>query len=106
MLNSDDFTQMRADLKMVRDDHPISITIRRGTSTLAPQTVRIAQRGKGRRHQSGQASESRSDTILMGETSLNIQVGDRFTVDGVVYEVVFIPVTRYGAVDADIEAVE
>jgi hypothetical protein len=106
MLGSDDLAQMQADLKAVRDDNPVSITIRRGSTTLAAQTVRIAQRGAGRRNQSGQASESQSNTVVLGETSLDIAVGDRFTVNGVLYQVVFVPVTRLASMTADIEAVE
>ena len=47
MLTTSDWARMAADLEDIRGDHSASIVIRRGATTLAAQTVRIARRGSG-----------------------------------------------------------
>ena len=89
MLTSNDRAQMSADLQAIRDDRPVSIAIRRNNSTLAAQTVRIARGGNI------QAGTTDADglqaavgaVIVVGDATLNIQPGDRFTVAGTLYEV-------------------
>ena len=89
MLTSQDRSRMTADLQAIRDDRPVSIAIRRNGATLAAQTVRIARGGNI------QAGTTDADglqaavgaVIVVGDATLNIQPGDRFTVAGTLYEV-------------------
>lgn len=96
MLHEADRNQMTADLQAIRNDRPASIAIRRGNQTLAAQTVRIARGGNI------QAGTSDSEAIqaavgaaiVVGDATLNIQPGDRFTVGVVLYEVTAIHPNR------------
>jgi hypothetical protein len=107
VISSDDLTQMQADLQAVRDDNPVSITIRRGSSELAAQTVRVARIGGQALVSTGTGTqESKSRVIVVGSTSLDIQPGDRFTVASRLYEVNFIRPNRTVATVAEAYAVE
>jgi len=80
---------MTADLQAIRDDRPVSIAIRRNNSTLAVQTVRIARGGNvqaGVTDTEG-LQAAVGAVIVVGDATLNIQPGDRFTVAGTLYEV-------------------
>lgn len=89
MLTAGDRAQMVADLLAIRDDNSISIVIRRKNVSLAAQTVRVARTGNasGRDAQGGATVESETSITVLGGVDLNIARGDRFTVDGEVYEV-------------------
>lgn len=106
MLTSDDLSQMRADLLSVRDDNDVSIVIRRGETTLAAQTVRGARTGSGGPRSSPGGQEARGGVVVLGSTGLDIQSGDRFTIGGVLYRVIFIRPNRTVATMAECEAVE
>ena len=89
MLTSQDRARMTADLQAIRDDRPVSIAIRRNNSTLAVQTVRIARGGNvqaGVTDTEG-LQAAVGAVIVVGDATLNIQPGDRFTVAGTLYEV-------------------
>lgn len=89
MLTADDRTRMSADLQTIRDDRPVSIAIRRKNSTLPAQTVRIARGGNvqaGVPDTEG-LQAAVGAVIVVGDATLNIQPGDRFTVAGTLYEV-------------------
>ena len=89
MLTSQDRARMTADLQAIRDDRPVSIAIRRNNSTLAAQTVRIARGGNvqaGVTDTEG-LQAAVGAVIVVGDATLNIQPGDRFTVAGTLYEV-------------------
>lgn len=111
MLSAADWAEMRADLLAIRGDNPVSITIRRGATTLAAQTVRIARTGGGGSAVgsagSARAQESRGRVIVMGATTLDIQPGDRFNdAAGELYQVVIVRPNRRAAVMAEAEIVE
>lgn len=108
LLNSDDLTQMRADLLEVRGDRQASIVIRRGETVLAAQKVRIARAGQGQgQERDGQASqESRGRVVVLGEIDFDVAVGDRFTEAGILYVVSFIRPNRDAAVIVEADAVE
>jgi len=89
VLTSQDRARMTADLQAIRDDRPVSIAIRRNNSTLAAQTVRIARGGNvqaGVTDTEG-LQAAVGAVIVVGDATLNIQPGDRFTVAGTLYEV-------------------
>lgn len=106
MLTSLDKARMRADLKAIRDDRPASIVIRRRETELGEQTVRIARVGRGMRALSGQGREMRADALAMGDETLDIKTGDRFTNEGTLYEVVFVRPNRDEMVVAEVMAVQ
>ena len=89
MLSAADRAQMAADLLAIRDDNVISIEIRRKNVTLAAQAVRVARAGaaSGRDAQGGATVESETTITVLGGVDLDIKRGDRFTVDGEVFEV-------------------
>ena len=89
MLTSQDRARITADLQAIRDDRPVSIAIRRNNSALAVQTVRIARGGNvqaGVTDTEG-LQAAVGAVIVVGDPTLNIQPGDRFTVAGTLYEV-------------------
>lgn len=96
MLTDADRAYMTAGLLAIRDDRPVSIAIRRGNTTLAAQTVRIARGGNV------QAGVTDTDglqaavgaVVVVGDATLNIQPNDKFTVNGALYEVIAIHPNR------------
>lgn len=107
MLKADDVTQMQADVTAMIADGSETITIRRGGSTLAPQTVRIARRRSGRAVEGTQTAEARAGVVVVGDTSFDVQPGDRFNdASGALYEVVAVRPNRRFMVVAEAELVE
>lgn len=86
MLSNADWAAMAADLAAVRNDNAVSIVIRRGSTTLNAQSVRIAQKRPGSPNV-GDVEASISTVTILGGTTLDIAVGDRFTTGGNLYEV-------------------
>lgn len=99
---------MAADIERLIDENPTEITIRRGSSTLAAQTVRIERvGGKGLERRSAGAAEVLQVVLVLGESDLDIQVGDRFNDDNdVLYEVTFVRPNRLACVQAEARQVE
>jgi hypothetical protein len=102
-----DWTQAAADLAVVRGDNQISLTLRRGSTTLAAQSARIAQKGAGSETQGIGTRASGGRVVVLFGTTGNVQVGDRFNdAAGVLYEVVYVRTNRRAAVTAEAEVVE
>ena len=108
LLNSMDWTRMAADLQSIRDDNPVSIEIRRGTTTLPPQTVRLARQGTtNRRVDAGAIEQSEQRVVVLGDLTLDIQKGDRFNDEsGELYEVDFVRPNRRAMVLAEARIVQ
>jgi hypothetical protein len=53
-----------------------------------------------------QSQEARGKVIVVGSTTLNIQVDDRFNVDGRLYQVVIVRPNRKAATVAEADLVE
>lgn len=106
LMNSGDWAAMASDLMAVRDDNAVSVALRRGNSTLPAQTVRIARRGAAQRRDSAGATQATTAVVVMGATTLDIQVADRFTHEGILYEVVFVRPNRRAATVAEATAIE
>lgn len=103
-----DWTQMAADLALVRADNEISIVIRRGGSTLAAQGVRVARlAGAPSTRDSAGGQQVTGRVVVLGSTSFDVEVGDRFN-DGadVLYEVTFVRPNRRAGVIAEARQVE
>jgi hypothetical protein len=95
MLSGDDRAQMLADAAGIVADNPTSITIRRGTSDLDAQNVRVAGAGRASARQDSEGGqESRGAVHVYGAGDLDIQVDDRFTISGVLYRVTFVKPSR------------
>lgn len=94
LMTSSDWAAMAGDTEQIRDDNAVSIAIRRGGSTLASQSVRIAGNGSGRVNDTDGASQSAGTVVVLGGKTLDIVVGDRFTSGGQLYEVEFVRTNR------------
>lgn len=83
-----DWSELATALAEVRDENATSITLRRGATTLAAQSVRIAQAGRqAARLATGELEAAVFEMTILGGTTLDIQPEDRFTVNSVLYEV-------------------
>ena len=89
MLTDADRAYMTAGLRAIRDDRPVSIVIRRGNTTLAAQTVRIARGGNVQAGSSDTAGTQAAiaPVVVVGDAGLDIKPNDRFTVGGILYQV-------------------
>ncbi len=88
LMTTADWAAQAADLAEIRADNQVSITLRRGATSLAAQNVRIAQAGRsGGRLATGELEAALLEMTILGATTLDIQPEDRFTVAGVLYEV-------------------
>ncbi len=95
MMSPADWVRMTADLRSVRDDNAVSISIRRGNTTLPGQSVRIARAGTiAQRSDSGGLEQSSGRVVVVGDTALDIAIGDRFNVGGDLYQVDFVRPNR------------
>lgn len=109
MINSADLAQMKKDITLIIGDNDVSITVRRGDTTLPAQTVRLARMGgQSRRPMSGDRDLAQSEfrVAVIGETTLNIQPRDRFTYDSVLYEVETVRPNRSVSKVAEAKAVQ
>lgn len=106
MLNADDVAQMKADNLVLRDDNAVSVVIRRGTTTLAAQIVRLVPYRLGGRTRSPIAEEASGTIIMIGDVNLDVQFEDRFTANGVLYRVIYIEPNRLGGTSVHAEAIE
>jgi hypothetical protein len=106
MIDRGDLEQMQADLQAVRDNRPVSITIRRATATLAAQTVRVGRVGAGSGLNSGNTREARGSIIVLGDPDLDIQVDDRFNTGGRLYRVSYVRLNRDSHTLAEGELIE
>jgi hypothetical protein len=83
-----DWDELATALAEVRNENATSITLRRGSTALAAQSVRIAQAGRqAARLATGELEAAVFEMTILGSTTLDIQAEDRFTVNGVLYEV-------------------
>lgn len=108
MLTDADRAAMRAGLAEVRGDREVMIAIRRGKTTLAAQSVRLARSGTGRAMAAdveGMEAALSMVTVL-GGLDFDVQPADRFTADGVLYQVVAVHPNRDSAVMAEARMVQ
>ena len=107
MLNDTDLAQMLTDAAEIVGDNDTSITIRRGSSELDAQTVRIAGAGRASaRRDSEGGQESRGSVIVCGSASLDVAVDDRFTANSVLYRVTYVRPSRLFGIVAEAEVVQ
>ena len=101
------WTAMARDLRRVRAENEISLSLRRGDTTLTAQVMRIEIAGaRGYRMQSDAAREARQAVVILGEPDMDIAVEDRLTYGNVLYRVAFIQPNRLAATIAEAVVVE
>ena len=102
-----DWDSLRTDLLAIRDDNATSVILRRGETTLAAQTARVERAGTSARQRASEGGGRAAGAItILGDVGLDIQVKDRFTLNGVLYEVTFVRPNRRSATIAEAEAIE
>lgn len=108
MLSADDLVQMRENFNDIRADNPASIVLRRGSTTLPAQEVRITQpaTGRARRMTSESGEQAEIDVIVAGDTLFDVQKDDRFTLAGQLYTITFVRPNRTVNVTAEATAVQ
>ena len=107
MLTNDDRASMRSTKLSIISDNQKSIIIRRAGASLPAQDVRIVRTGGQGSVVSSEGTQASKTTVLVvGGTTLDIQQGDRFTDDDVLYEVSFIRPNKTIGVTAEATAVE
>jgi len=88
-------------------DNRVEITLRRGSDTLAAQQARIVRAGaRAQQARSNGGGAARAMVIVFGYPSMDIQRGDRFTLDGRLYEISYVRPSRLVGAVAEAEAVE
>jgi len=105
LMTASDWAAMRVDLVEIRDDNAVSITLRRNNATLPAQTVRIARSGRGNVQDGAAAQASVAPVIVLGDTTFDVQPEDRFTHDGLLYQIEFVRPNRRVMVVAEAKAV-
>jgi hypothetical protein len=104
MLSASDWQRMRDEMAKVRTDRSFDVEFRRGDVTLDAQEVRIeAMPTRGFRLQSDAARAANRAVVVFGATDLDVAIDDRFTLDGILYRIVFISPNR--DVDTQAEAI-
>lgn len=106
MMTAADTAQMIVDRAEIISDRPASVVIRRGSASLAAQTVRVASNGGSGERDSTEGQEARGAVLLAGDTDFDVQPGDRFTHAGILYRVTFVRPNQDKGVSAEAEAIE
>lgn len=89
-------------MRIIRERNEVSLAIRRGTSTLAAQLMRIEYAGsRGFKLQSDAAREAQQAVFILGEPDMDIQRDDRLTYNGHLIRVVFVQLNRLAATIAE-----
>lgn len=103
MLSTEDRAQMTSDLTAIRNDNPVSITIRRGQTSLPAQTVRIARAGSstGLQVDSGPSQETRGQVIVLFAPDGDVATGDKFNVGLDLYEITYVRPNRRERIEAE-----
>jgi hypothetical protein len=107
MMNAADWLRMKKEMAVVRTDRSFDIEFRRDEVTLDAQEVRVeAMPTRSFRLQSDAARAANRAVVVFGACELDVAVDDRFTLDGILYRVVFISPNRDVDTQAEAVAVE
>lgn len=100
MLTPDDFAQIQLDVAQVIADNDVSITLRRGATSLGPYLVRVemAGRAQAQRRQGPVSTETQNRSIVISQDAAFVpQVGDEFNAHGYLFEITAVlPNTQAG----------
>lgn len=100
MLTASDWLYMQEMAAKIRTDRSFDVEFRRGEITLDAQEVRVEAIARGSRLQTDAAREVNTAVVVFGAMDLDVQVEDRFTLDGKLYRIVSIAPNR----DVDTQA--
>jgi hypothetical protein len=106
IMTDDDLAEILRIRAAIREDRPASIVMRRGETSLAAQTVRIARLSSGSRFRSEAGAESRGGMLVSGAPDLDVALDDRFTLEGAVYRIKFVRPNRDTGTQAEAELVQ
>ncbi len=95
------------DMRAIRKDNEVSLTIRRGNTTVAAQLMRIEIAGaRAVFLMSDAAKQAAQAAYILGEPNMNIAINDRLTYNGMLLEVVFIQPNRLACTIAEAKVVQ
>lgn len=94
-------------LRKIRERNQISVALRRGSSSITAQSMRIEYAGsRGMKLQSDAARQATQAVFILGEPDMNIAIEDRLNYNSILFRVVFIQPNRLAATIAEAVAVE
>lgn len=97
-----DWTASRADMTAIINDNPTTASFRRSSGTVTSQTFRLEIAGpRGMMLQSDAARQAEQAAFILGAYDMDVQIGDRVTVNDVLFEVVFVQPNRLAATIAE-----
>lgn len=97
-----DWTGARADMTAIIADNPTTAALRRASGTTASQTFRLEIAGpRGMKLQSDAARQATQAAFILGAYNMDIAIGDRVTVSGMLFEVVFVQPNRLSCTIAE-----
>ena len=89
-------------MRAIRAENEVSLALRRGSSSLTAQSMRIEYAGsRAAKMQSDAARAAEQAVFILGEPDMNIQKDDRLTYDGHLIRVVFVQLNRLAATIAE-----
>lgn len=89
-------------MRAIRAENEVSLQIRRGSTSLAAQDMRIEYVGsRAVRLQSDAARAAEQAVFILGEPDMNIRKDDRLTYEGHLIKVVFVQINRLAATIAE-----
>lgn len=101
------WAKIEKDMRKIRAENEVSIVLRRAGAALTAQSMRVEITGtRGFQVQSDAAREARQAVVVLGEKDMDIKREDRFTINGLVYRVVFIQPNRQACTLAEAVLVE
>lgn len=108
MGSASDWARIQQAMTAIRDMNAVSLVLRRGTTTLAAQAVRVERKGtsQARAADGVGAEQATGSIVLLGAIDLDIQPQDRFTLDGRLYEVTLVSPNRLAATQAEAQIIE
>ena len=92
MIDNVDTQAIKDQIAEIITDKSTQIVISRNGANLAAQTVRIVKPGSlsPREFISEAGKQVTADVLVLGDTLLDIERGDRFAVGGVAYQAIFV----------------
>lgn len=101
------WTASADDMRAIRKDNEVSLTIRRNETTLSAQLMRIEIAGsRAMMAMSDAARQAKQAAYILGEPNMDIAIDDRLTYNNILLRVVFVQPNRLAATIAEAVVVE
>lgn len=101
-----DWTTIEKDIRKIRQEDEVTLALRRGSSSVSAQAMRIVHAGgRAWKLQSDAARQAQQAMFILGEKDMDIEVGDRLNYFDLLVEVVFIQPNRQAFTIAEAIAV-